>query len=124
MFIQRLWIPTDVSVVTEGDDELVENKTDSGVIRIFIEEFYGSKLVERYLEIGIGMSCSLIKIGDCKPCPASIYEEFLPISISLAKSFEGVPALVTTSCRNVEIDNLEDISRDNTCLEEHIRNLS
>ena len=51
-FIQSFWCPTGVLVVTEGGDELVENNTDSGIIEIFIEELYGSDLVERDLAIG------------------------------------------------------------------------
>ena len=36
-FIQSLWRPTGVLVVTEGANELVENNTDCSVIGIFIE---------------------------------------------------------------------------------------
>ena len=94
----------------KGRNELVENNTDSDVIGVFIEFFYGSELLERYLAIGISMRCSLIKISDFKPCPASIHDKYLPIRIYLEKPFEIVPALVTVSCRNVEIKYLEDIS--------------
>ena len=108
--IQRLWRPTDMIVVTEDGNKLVENNTDRGVIGIFIEEFYGSEIMERYLVIGIGMDCSLIKSCDCKTCPAYIYHESLLITISLANPFKGIPAFATIVYRNVDIKNLEDIS--------------
>ena len=94
----------------KGRNELVENNTDSDVIGVFIEEFYGNDLVERYLAIGISMSCSLIHSGDCEPCPAFIYDEALLTRISIVKQLEGVPALVTDVYWDVEIENLEDIS--------------
>ena len=109
-FIQRFWYLVGILVVTEGGDELVENNTDRFVNEGFTKEFYGRKLVERYFEIGIGISCIIIKSSDCKPLSASIYVKYLPIRISLAKPFEGVPALITFTCWNVEIEDLEDIS--------------
>ena len=57
-FIQILWRPTSVFIVTVDGNKLVENNTDHGTIAVFIEEFYGSKFVERNLAIGIGVSCS------------------------------------------------------------------
>ena len=99
-FIQCFWRSTSVLVV---GDELVKNNTDRGVIGIFIEGFYGIKFLERELAIGIGMSCSLTKSGDCKPCPDSICDEALPIWIPLEKTFEGIPALVNSVCRKVQI---------------------
>ena len=41
--------------------------------------------------------------------PASTYDKDLPIRISLAEPFEGIPVLETAACHNVEIENLEDI---------------
>ena len=70
MFIQIFWLLNSILVVTEGGDELVEKNTDCGFIGIFIEEFYSSEFAERKLAIGVGMSCSVIKSGYCKPCYA------------------------------------------------------
>ena len=65
--------------------------------------------MERDLAIVISMSCSIINSGNLKPLPASICNEALPIRISLAKLFKGVPALENVACRNVEIEVSEDI---------------
>ena len=81
----------------------VENNTDRGVIRIFIEEFYGSKFVECYLAIGMGVSFSLIKSGYCKPLYACICDEAVLIWTPIEKPFEGVTALVTMTRWNVYI---------------------
>ena len=66
-FTHILWRPTGLLIFTEGGNKLVENNTDHDVIGVFIEEFYGSDCLERDLAIGIGMSCSLIRSGYCKP---------------------------------------------------------
>ena len=103
MFIQRFWCLTSKVLVTEGGNELVESNTYRGVIGCFIREFNRSNIVERYLAIVIGMSCSFMNSDDCKPYPTSVCEKSLPIRIPLAKPFEGVPVLVTFACRNVDI---------------------
>ena len=71
-----------------------------------IEAFYGGKFMEYKFVIEIGMSCSLIKISDCKSCTASIYDEVLPIKIYIAKQLECILALMTDTCQNVQIKDL------------------
>ena len=109
-FIQRFWRLTSVLVVTEGNNELVKNNTDRGIIGVFIEEFDGSDFVGDELALGMGMSCSIIKSVYCKSLSTSICDESLPIWIPLAKPFEGVPELVTVACRNVQIQDIEGVS--------------
>ena len=45
-FIQCFWSLSGVLVVTEGRNDLVEKKTDCGVIGVFIKEFYRNELVK------------------------------------------------------------------------------
>ena len=50
-----------------------------------------------------GMSVSIIKISDNKPHPPFIGGESLSIRILLAKTFKGIPALMTVTCKDTQV---------------------
>ena len=56
------------------------------------------------------MSFSLIKRSDRKPHPASIGDESLSICIALGKTFKEVPALLTVTCRDIQVYDFEYIA--------------
>ena len=53
------------------------------------------------------MRFSLIKRSDRKPHPASIGYKSLSICIALGKTPKGVPALVTVTCRDIQVYDFE-----------------
>ena len=56
------------------------------------------------------MSDSHINIGDRKPRPAPIGDEYLSVCIPIAKTSNGVPTLMTVNCRDIQVYDFEYIA--------------